>query len=139
MLCGLSYSASHPEDELIRNPLLPTPPRSWRNRAGGQLKTLAMALKEDLEPSYEPRVFDCGRHRGSGMVVFSEFSQYCRAWCNSIRYVVNSNGYAGSTHPERMSPQLQVGTSLSLSFSFFKEHQTALLRNDRLCVLCSSW
>ncbi len=33
------HAARRPENELIKDLLLPTPPRTWRRRAGGQLKT----------------------------------------------------------------------------------------------------
>ncbi len=38
-----------PEGELIKDLLLPTPPRTWRRRAGGQLKTWATTTKEKPE------------------------------------------------------------------------------------------
>ncbi len=39
-----------PEGELIKNLLLPTPPRTCRRRAGRQLKTWTATIKADLEP-----------------------------------------------------------------------------------------
>ncbi len=36
-----SHAARRPDDELIKDLLLPTPPRTWRRRTGGPLKTWA--------------------------------------------------------------------------------------------------
>ncbi len=44
------HAARRPESELIKEILLPTPPRTWRRRTGGQLKTWATTIKADLEP-----------------------------------------------------------------------------------------
>ncbi len=44
------HPARHPEGDLIKDLLVPTPPRTWRRRAGGQLKTWATTIKADLEP-----------------------------------------------------------------------------------------
>ncbi len=44
------HAARRPEGELIKDLLLPTRPRTWRRRAGGQLKTWATTVKADLEP-----------------------------------------------------------------------------------------
>ncbi len=43
-----------PEGELINDFLLPTPPRTWHRRAGGQLKTWATKINADLEPISGP-------------------------------------------------------------------------------------
>ncbi len=51
------HAARRPEGELIKDLLFPTPPRTWRRRAGGQLKTWATTIKADLEPISGPRVF----------------------------------------------------------------------------------
>ncbi len=57
------HAARSPEGELIKDLLLPTPPRTWRRRAGGQLKTWATTIKADLEPLAGPRVFGHARCR----------------------------------------------------------------------------
>ncbi len=51
------HVARRPEGELIKDLLLPTPPRTWRIRAGGQLKTWATTVKA------EPRIFGHARWR----------------------------------------------------------------------------
>ncbi len=43
------HAARPPEGELIKDLLLPTLPRTWRRRAGGQLKTRATTIKTDME------------------------------------------------------------------------------------------
>ncbi len=42
------------EGELIKDLLPPTPPRIWRRRVGGQLKTWATTIKAELEPISGP-------------------------------------------------------------------------------------
>ncbi len=71
-------------------PLLPTPPRTWRRRAGGQLKTWATTIKADLEPISGPRVFGHERWRKDWVNVCSELAQDRRAWSASVRDVVNA-------------------------------------------------
>ncbi len=51
---SFGHAASRPEDELIKDLLLPKPPRTWRRRTGGQLKTCAITIKADLEPLAGP-------------------------------------------------------------------------------------
>ncbi len=45
-----AIGARRPEDEVIKDHLHSTPPRTWRRRPGGQLKTWATAIKAELEP-----------------------------------------------------------------------------------------
>ncbi len=45
----IGHAARRIEGELIKDLLLPTPTRTWRRRAGGQLKTWATTIKADLE------------------------------------------------------------------------------------------
>ncbi len=98
------HAARRPEGELIKDLLLPTPPRTWRRRTGGQLKTWAITIKADLEPLSGPRVFGHARWAK----VSSELVQDRRVWRASIRDVVSSVGNAGSTRPGWMPPQVQV-------------------------------
>ncbi len=93
------HAARRPEGKLIKDLLLPTPPRTWRRRAGGQLKTRATTIKADLEPLSGPRVFGHARCRKDWVKVSSELAQDRRAWSASVRDVVNSIGDAGSTRP----------------------------------------
>ncbi len=44
------HAARRAEGELIKELFLPTPPGTWRRRAGGQLKTWVTTIKADLEP-----------------------------------------------------------------------------------------
>ncbi len=61
---------SLPEDEQIKDLLLPTPPRTWRRRTGGQLKTWAT-----IEPLSGPQVFGHARWRKDWVKVSSELAQ----------------------------------------------------------------
>ncbi len=79
--------------------LLSTPPRTWCRRAGGQLKTWAVTIKADLEPISGPRVFGHTRWRKDWVNISSDLAQDRRAWSASVRDVVNSTGDAGSTRP----------------------------------------
>ncbi len=90
------HTARRPEGELIKDPLLPTQPRTW-HRVGGQLKTWVTTIKADLEPLSGPRVFDLARWRKDWVKVSSEVAQDRRAWSASDRDVVNAVGDAGST------------------------------------------
>ncbi len=61
MLRLFGHAARCPERELIRNLLVPTPSRTWFRRTGGQLKTRATTLKEDLKLLTGPRVLEYGQ------------------------------------------------------------------------------
>ncbi len=93
------HAAGRREGELINDLLTPTPPRTWRRRAGGQLKTWDSTIKADLEPISGPRVFGHARWRKDWVKVSSELAQDRRAWIASVRDVVNAVGDAGSTRP----------------------------------------
>ncbi len=73
------HAARRHEGELIKYLLLPTPPRTWRRRAGGQLKTWATTIKADLEPISGPKVFGHARWRQDWVKVSSELAQDRRA------------------------------------------------------------
>ncbi len=93
------HVARRPEGELIKDLLLPTPPRTWLRRAGGHLKTWANTIKTDLEPLSGPQVFGHARWTKDWVKVSSELAQDRRAWSASVLGVVNEIGDAGSTRP----------------------------------------
>ncbi len=93
------HAARRPEGELIKDLFLPTPPRTWRRPAGGQLKTLATTIQANMEPISGPRVFGHARWKQDCVKVSSELAQDRRAWSASVRDVVNTVGDAGSTRP----------------------------------------
>ncbi len=66
-----------PDGELIKDLLLPTPPRTWRRQTGGQLKTRATTIKADLESLSGPRIFGYARWRKDFVKVSSELVQDC--------------------------------------------------------------
>ncbi len=96
MLCSFGHSARLPNGELIKNLLLPTPPRAWRWRTESQLKTWTATIEVDLEPLSGPRVF---RVRKDWVKVSSEFARNRRVWDASVRDVAISISDAGSTRP----------------------------------------
>ncbi len=53
-LYWFGHATRRPNSELIKDLLLPTPPRTWGRTTGGQLKTWATAIKADLEPLSGP-------------------------------------------------------------------------------------
>ncbi len=61
--------------ELTKGVLLPTPPRTWRRRAGGQLKVWATTTIADLEPISWTRVFEHARWRKDSAKVSIELAQ----------------------------------------------------------------
>ncbi len=88
----VGHAAKRPAGELIKGLLLPTPPHTWRRRAGGQLKTWATAISG-------PRVFGHAQWGKDWVKVSSEVAQDRRTWKASVRDVVNSICDAGSTRP----------------------------------------
>ncbi len=93
------HATRRPDGEVTNHLLLPTPPRTWRRRVGGQLKMGATTIKADLEQLYGPRAFDYARWRNDWALVFNELAQDRRAWRASIRDVVSSIGDAGQIRP----------------------------------------
>ncbi len=78
-----SHTVRCSDGELIKDLLLPTPPRTWRRRTGGQLKTWATTIKAHLEPLSGPRVFGHAQWRKDWMQVSSEIAQDHQAWSAS--------------------------------------------------------
>ncbi len=69
---------------------------------------MAATFKADLEPLLGPGVLGYARWRKDRVNVSSELAQNRRARGASVRDVFNSIGDVGSTHPNRMSPQVQI-------------------------------
>ncbi len=93
-LCWFGHAARHADGKLIKGLFLPTPPRTWRRRAGGQQKTWATTITADLGPLFESRVFVHARWRKDWVKVSIELAQDRRAWGASVRDVVNAIGDA---------------------------------------------
>ncbi len=85
-LSWFGQAKRRPDGELIKDRLLPTPPRT---RTGGQLKTWATTIKTDLEP-----ISGHAGWSGYWVKVSSELAQDGRAWSSSIRDVISSIGVA---------------------------------------------
>ncbi len=60
-----------PQGELIKDLLLPIPPRAWRRQTGGQRKMWATTIKAELYP-----LLSHARWRKDWVKVFSELTQY---------------------------------------------------------------
>ncbi len=74
------HTARRTDDELIKDLLLPTPPRTWYGQTGGQLKMWATAIKADLEPLSGSRTFGYVQWGKGWVKVSSELAQERRAW-----------------------------------------------------------
>ncbi len=91
------HAARRPEGELIKDLLLPTPPRTWLRRYGRPAKD--MGYHDQGRPGTDlwtarlrPRTMEKGLVK-----VSSELAQDRRAWSASVRDVVNAIGDACST------------------------------------------
>ncbi len=70
-------TARHPGGKLVKDLLLPKPPRMWRRRIGGQLKTWTTTTRVDLEPLSGPRVFGHAHKRKDWMKVWMSLKCLC--------------------------------------------------------------
>ncbi len=83
---------------------MPTPARSRRKRAKGQLKAWALTDMAHLELLSGQRVFGYALWRQDWVKVSSYLTHGRRAYGASIRDVIDSINYAGSPHPRRRPP-----------------------------------
>lgn len=84
---------------MIRDVLLPAPLPAWRKRRGGQVKTWATTMKEDLAYLSGPQMV-CLRWWNQDWLRLSvDLAQDRRAWVAMIRDVVRAKEEAGSTRP----------------------------------------
>ncbi len=63
---GFGHVSRRPDGGLPLDLLLPTPRRTLRRRAGGQLTTLTNMIKADLEPLSRPRMMEEGLGESRG-------------------------------------------------------------------------
>ncbi len=124
------HATRRPEGELIKDLLLPTLPRTWRRRAGGQLTKWATTIKADLELISGPRLFGHARWRKDWVEVWSELAQDRRAWSASVRDMVLAVGDAGSSRPRWMPTQVQVSATLILLNSPLHSEVTLFQRSN---------
>ncbi len=68
------HAARRPKGKLVKDLLLPTLPRTWRRRAGGQLKIWATTIKAHLEPLSGPRALGHARWRKDWVKVSNELA-----------------------------------------------------------------
>ncbi len=81
-------SARCPDGELINDLLQSIPPRTWRWRNGGQLKTWAITLKTDLEILPPQQVFSYARWKKYWVNISTELVQARRAWMHLTSFFV---------------------------------------------------
>ena len=93
------HAARRPVGNLTRDVLQPPPLPNWRKRTGGQLKTWAVTLKEDLSGLSGPEVVGLRRWNRDWLSISIDLSQDRRAWAAMVRDVVKAREEAGSTRP----------------------------------------
>ena len=91
------HVARRPEVELIRDVLLPTSPPNRRKRVGGQLKTWASKIKDDLAALSGPQVVGLRRWNRDCLAISCDLAQDQRTWAAMVRDAVRAREEAGST------------------------------------------
>ncbi len=74
----------------MRELINPHVPRTWRKRTGGQLKTWATTLKEDLVRLIGPAVVGIRRWNKEWASLAMDLAQDRHAWSAVVRDVVNA-------------------------------------------------
>ncbi len=74
----------------MRELINPDVPRTWRRRTGGQLKTWATTLKEDLMRLIGPAVVGIRRWNKEWASLAMDMAQDRRAWSAAVRDAVNA-------------------------------------------------
>ncbi len=74
----------------MRELINPGFPRTWRRRTGGQLKTWATTLKEDLVWLIGPAVVGIRRWDKEWASLAMDLAQDRRAWSAAVRDAVNA-------------------------------------------------
>ena len=102
------HAARRPEGELIRNVLLPPSLPNWRKRIGGQLRTWASTIKDDLAALSGPQVVGLRRYYRDWLAISCDLAQDQRTWAAMVRDTVLAREEAGSTQPGWEPIQVQV-------------------------------
>ncbi len=74
----------------MRELINPDVPRTWRRRTGGQLKTWAATLKEELVRLIGPAVVGIRRWNKEWASLAMDLAQDRRAWSAAVRDAVNA-------------------------------------------------
>ncbi len=77
----------------MRELINPDVPRTWRKRTGGQLKTWATSLKEDLVRLIRPALVGIRRWNKEWAWLAVDLAQNRRAWLAAVRDAVNADSY----------------------------------------------
>ena len=96
------------EGELIRDLLLPTSLPNCRKRVGGQLKTWASTIKDDLAALSGPQVVGLRWWNRDWLAISCNLAQDPRTWAAMVWDTVLAREKAGSTRSERKPIQVQV-------------------------------
>ncbi len=84
------HAARRAPGEFMRELINPDVPRTLRRRTGGQLKTLAATLKEDLVRLIGPAVVGIRRWNKEWTSLAMDLAQDRRAWSAAVRDAVNA-------------------------------------------------
>ena len=87
-LLWFGHTTQRPEGDLIRNVLLPASLPNWRKRIGGQLKTWASTIKDDLEVLSGPEVVGLRRWNRDCLTISCDQAQDRRTWAAMVRDAV---------------------------------------------------
>ena len=74
-LWSFGHTARHPEGELIRNVLLPPSLPNWRKHFGGQLRTWASTIKDDLAALSGPQLVGLRRWNYDWLAILCNLAQ----------------------------------------------------------------
>ena len=74
--------------ELIRDVLLPHSLLNWRKRVGGQLKTGASTIKDDIAAQSDPQVVGLRRWNRDWLAISCGLAQDRRTWAAMVRDAV---------------------------------------------------
>ncbi len=83
------HAARRAPGEFMREMINPDVPRAWRRPTGGQLKTWATTLKEDLLRLIGPAVVGIRRWNEEWASLAMDLAQDRRAWSAIVREAVN--------------------------------------------------
>ena len=105
-------SGTQLEGNLIRDVLLPTSFPNWQKRVGGQLKTWASTIKDDIAALSGPQVVGLRRWNRDWLAISCDLAQDRRTWAAMVRDAVLAQEEAGSTRPGWKLIQVKVSNGL---------------------------
>jgi len=79
------HAVRHTDSEPIHKAIAPVPPAHWRKRRGGQRKSWLSTVKQELERTSGPRIFDLRRWKRDWLGLVKADSSNCAMWRRTIR------------------------------------------------------